>query len=239
MSRDPPPRTGPPDPHIGIISQAYDEFHHLDGCDLTYEGGTRDLIHQVARGEASSDDFAAYWNASTYSFPRGALRLRWLEEKEQGRATALFGRDLHHAAAAIVLTLDGVPHLLMGQEFDERSWRTWTSLFDPFELDWPAFDDDTFRHHQALIRLRNGWAALRQGSTEFVSGLPPGAIGYWRRGENQAVLVIVNLSRDPVGLPDKTTELRSLYARGLGLSAQGNAELAPFGCVIAALGFPA
>jgi hypothetical protein len=50
----------------------------------------------VARGEASSDDLAAYWNASTYSFPRGALRLRWLEEKEQGRATALFGRDLHH-----------------------------------------------------------------------------------------------------------------------------------------------
>ncbi|KQW03088.1 alpha-amylase family glycosyl hydrolase [Rhizobacter sp. Root1221] len=226
-------------PHIGIISQAYDEFHHLDSCDLTYEGGTRDLIHQVARGDATSDDFAAYWNASTYSFPRGALRLRWLEEKEQGRATALFGRNLHHAAAAIVLTLDGVPHLLMGQEFDEPSWRTWTSLFEPFELDWSAFDDDTFHHHQALIRLRNGWAALRQGSTEFISGLPPGVIGYWRRAASQAVQVVVNLSGNPVELPAEMTGLTSLYARGLGLSAQGNPDLAPFGCVIATDGLPA
>jgi glycosidase len=127
----------------------------------------------------------------------------------------------------------------MGQEFDEPSWRTWTSLFEPFELDWSAFDDDTFRHHQALIRLRNGWTALRQGSTEFIAGLPPGAIGYRRRGADQAVLVIVNLSRNPVGLPPESTGLTSLYARGLGLSAQGNAEIAPFGCVIAAQGLPA
>ncbi len=125
-------------PDIGIISQAYDEFHHLAACDLTYEGGTRDMILHIAAGTATAADFAQYWNASTYSFPRDALRLRWIEDKEQGRAAQFYGTALHRAAAAIILTLDGVPHILMGQEFNEPRWHTWTSLFEEFQLDWSA-----------------------------------------------------------------------------------------------------
>ena len=52
-------------------------------------------------------------------------------------------------------------------------------------------------------------------------------------------LVVVNLSGNPVELPAEMTGLTSLYARGLGLSAQGNPDLAPFGCVIATDGLPA
>ncbi len=220
-------------PDIGLISQSYDELHHLDSCDLTYEGGTRELIHQVALGEASALDFQRYWEASTYSFPRGALRMRWLEDKEQGRAFRLYGRGLHQAAAAIQVTLDGVPHILMGQEFNEPRWTGWACLFDDFTLDWASFDDDTFRHYQSLLRLRQQHAALRQGRVEFIAGLPQGVIGYWRGEAAERVRVIVNLSAASVTLPCEATPLHTLYAKGLSASATHDQVLAALGCWIA------
>ncbi|MBW8897275.1 MAG: hypothetical protein JF619_03995, partial [Massilia sp.] len=42
-------------PDIALISQAYDEYHHVAACDLTYEGGTRETLRRIAQ----------YWNEST------------------------------------------------------------------------------------------------------------------------------------------------------------------------------
>ena len=106
-------------PDIALLSQSTDELHHLDFADLTYDGGARDSLLRVATGELGADAIGWQWEELTYTFPRGALRLRWLEEKEQGRAFRFFGPGLHLAAAAVVLTLDGVSHLMMGQEFNE------------------------------------------------------------------------------------------------------------------------
>jgi len=33
-------------PDIALISQSYDEFHYLAACDLTYEGGTREMLRR-------------------------------------------------------------------------------------------------------------------------------------------------------------------------------------------------
>lgn len=66
-------------PELVLISQSYDELHHLGACDLTYEGGVRELIRQIARGEAEPLALQRYWEESTYSFPRGALQKSWCE----------------------------------------------------------------------------------------------------------------------------------------------------------------
>lgn len=34
-------------PGVALISQSYDEFHHLYACDLTYEGGIRALLDRI------------------------------------------------------------------------------------------------------------------------------------------------------------------------------------------------
>lgn len=198
-------------PDVALVSQAYDEFHHLEACDLTYEGGTRDVIRRIASGALPADAFRAYWEASTYSFPRGALRMRWLEDKEQGRADAFFGRDLHHAAATLVLTLDGVPHLLMGQELGDASWATWTSLFEPFSLDWTGTDAGTFAHYRTLIAVRANHPALRQGSVRFLPELPAGVVGLQRQAGEEVIDVWVNLGATPVTLAVSTGT--SLYER--------------------------
>ncbi|WP_342117840.1 alpha-amylase family glycosyl hydrolase [Pseudoduganella sp. OTU4001] len=187
-------------PELAIISQAYDEFHHFASCDLTYEGGTRAILLAIARGEASGADLARYWSESTYSFPRGALRLRWLDEKEQPRASSLLGAALR-PAAAVLLALDGVPHLMMGQEFGEPSWRDWTVLFDDYRIDWSAFDASIYAHYQRLLALRREHPALRRGEVAFLDGLPPGVVGFTRSTAQESVLLLANLSSGAATLP--------------------------------------
>jgi glycosidase len=225
-------------PDIALISQAYDEFHHLAACDLTYEGGTREMLRRVAHGEADARAFAQYWHESTYSFPRNALRLRWLEDKEQPRAAAVFGRDAHLAAASVLLTMDGVPHILMGQEFGESGWRDWTVLFDDWRLDWSAFDHDAFAHFGALVSLRQRHAALRRGATAFIDGVPDGVIGLSRSLPGEAIAVYANLAARPAALPQYLLDETGvpLYARGWDQDA---GSLDAHGCLVAPLRRPA
>jgi hypothetical protein len=215
-------------PDIGLISQSTDELHHLDACDLTYDGGARETMLRVATGKAGADALRWQWEESTYTFPRGALRMRWLEEKEQGRAYRYFGPQLHLAAAAVVLTLDGVPHLMMGQEFNEPRWDTWASLFDGMQLDWNSFDQATFCHYRALIALRREHDALRQGAVHFVRSGSAQLLLYWRSTPAQRILVAVNLSDQPCPLPAAIVAQRMLYAHGV-----DGASMAPYACAIA------
>ncbi len=216
-------------PDIALISQSYDEFHHLAACDLTYEGGTREMLRRVACGQADGAAFARYWNESAYSFPRGALRMRWLEDKEQGRVGAFLGREAHRPAAAVLLAMDGVPHILMGQEFNEPTWTGWQVLFDPYRLDWDAFDAAMFAHYQALIALRRREPALRAGATAFLDGLPPGAIGFSRSDIKGCVVVLANLSAAPVAFDASLAHAQPLYAQGW---QRDSATLAPYGWMI-------
>jgi glycosidase len=214
-------------PDIAIISQAYDEFHHLASCDLTYEGGTREVILRIASGKLDAGAFARYWNESTYSFPRGALRMRWLEDKEQARASAVLGAGAHRVAAALMLCLDGVPHILMGQEFDEPSWRDWTVLFDGYSLDWPAFNAGTHAHYRALIALRRQHPALRTGTTDFIDGLPEGVVGMVRSQAGERIAVFANLSNQAAKLP--AMAVQALYAQGWD---PDKSQLSAHGCLV-------
>lgn len=207
-------------PDIALISQSCDEFHHLAACDLTYEGGTREMLRR-----ADNTAFARYWNESTYSFPRGALRMRWLEDKEQGRIGAFLGTAAHRPAAAVILCMDGVPHILMGQEFNEPTWTGWQVLFDGWQPDWQAFDSVMYTHYQTLIALRRQHPALRTGATAFLDGLPHGAIGFTR----DDIVVLANLSAATLTVDAKLSRVEPLYESGW--HAQ-DAALAPHGWLI-------
>ncbi|MCK7598610.1 alpha-amylase family glycosyl hydrolase [Microbulbifer sp. CAU 1566] len=219
-------------PDIALISQAYDEFHHLAACDLTYEGGTREMLRRCVRGEVDNTAFARYWNESTYSFPRGALRMRWLEEKEQGRISNFLGHSAHRPAAVVQLTMDGVPHILMGQEFAESTWTDWAVLFDPYQLKWSAFDSDLYTHYQTLIRLRRSHSALRSGCTDFPQDIPAGCIGFIRRNDSERIVVLVNMSAKVCEFDSQFTHAKPLYAHGwdgVGVT------LSPYGWMIGAI----
>ncbi|TYP75380.1 alpha-amylase family glycosyl hydrolase [Paenibacillus methanolicus] len=180
-----------------LISQSYDEYHHLESCDLTYNGNPRILIRQMIDGTITQHDFITIYNSFKYSFPKNALRMNWLEDKEQSRIGEYLGAEHAAPAASILLTLEGVPLVMMGQEFNENTLSTWTSLFDEYQLDWDSFDTRMFEHYKFLTRLRTSEPAFWTGEFEFVRNSNNMALSYIRQHEGVTFLVIVNLSAEP------------------------------------------
>ncbi|NQX62140.1 alpha-amylase family glycosyl hydrolase [Paenibacillus qinlingensis] len=181
-----------------LISQSYDEFHHLESCDLTYDGKLRMLIRDWIDRKISQEEFMAIYNSFKYSFPQHALRMSWLEEKEQSRIAAYLGEKLAGPAATILLTLEGVPCLMMGQEFNEPTLATWASLFDEYELNWQQFNRQMFEHYAFLIQLRTSNPAFWKGKLTFIRNSGDMVVSYARQYERDTYLVVVNLSPEAV-----------------------------------------
>ncbi|MFB9330006.1 alpha-amylase family glycosyl hydrolase [Paenibacillus aurantiacus] len=208
---------------VVLISQSYDEYHHMEACDLTYDGSLRDVIRGISDRTLTQRDFMRIYDSYTYSFPRGALRMRWLEEKEQPRISEYLGYELAKPAASILMTVEGVPSLMMGQEFNEGTLRTWASLFEEYRLDWERFDREMYAHYQTLIRLRTRHAAFWKGKLEFVPNSEQSVLSYIRSSEEERFLVIVSLSELPlrVRLADATTTGELMNSRLIYRTGQG------------------
>lgn len=183
---------------VVLISQSYDEYHHLESCDLTYDGSLRLMIKDMTDKKITQSDFIKIYNSYKYSFPKGALRMRWLEEKERSRTWEYFGENLVKPATSILMTVEGVPFIMMGQEFNERTLNTWTSLFDEYQLDWQRFDQDIYEHYQFLVHLRTRHAALWNGELEFVPNSEEMVLSYVRSSSEDKFLVVINLSESPL-----------------------------------------
>ncbi|MDG0795074.1 alpha-amylase family glycosyl hydrolase [Cohnella ginsengisoli] len=182
---------------LALISQSYDEYHHLEACDLTYDGNPRILIRQMIDRTITQAEFSAIYHSYKYSFPKDALRMTWLEEKEQSRAWRHLGVAYAAPAASILLTLEGVPLVMMGQEFNENTLETWTSLFDAYRLNWASFDARLFEHYKFLIHLRTSEPAFWAGTLTFMPSSEKVALSYVREHEGIRFLIIVNLSEEP------------------------------------------
>ncbi|KGE19084.1 alpha-amylase family glycosyl hydrolase [Paenibacillus wynnii] len=169
-----------------LISQAYDEYH----------GNPRILVREMMDGTLTQSDFIAIYNSYKYSFPKHALRMSWLEEKERSRAIDFFGEKGAGPAASILLTLEGVPCLMMGQEFNENTLETWASLFDEYKLNWNSFDAEMFEHYKYLIHLRTNHPAFWLGELEFIPNSEEKVLSYTRKHEDSTYLIVVNLSVD-------------------------------------------
>ncbi|MUT64738.1 alpha-amylase family glycosyl hydrolase [Paenibacillus sp. NEAU-GSW1] len=181
-----------------LISQSYDEYHHLESCDLTYNGNPRILIRQMIDRTITQTDFITIYNSYKYSFPKNALRMNWLEDKEQSRIGEYLGIEHAEPAASILLTLEGVPLIMMGQEFNEHTMETWASLFDEYKLNWDSFDTGMFEHYKFLTRLRTSQPAFWAGELEFVRNSENMVLSFIRQHEGVKFLIIVNLSEDSV-----------------------------------------
>lgn len=179
---------------VVLISQSYDEYHHIESCDLTYDGSPRILINDMKERRITQKDFIEIYNSYKYSFPKDALRMSWLEEKEQSRISEYFGDELAMPAASILMTLEGIPLIMMGQEFNERTYRNWISLFDEYKLNWELFDQKMYEHYKFLINLRTNHAAFWNGELEFIDNSEPMVITYSRRSREEQFLIVVNLS---------------------------------------------
>lgn len=199
-----------------IISQAYDEYHHVESCDLTYDGGLRQLIHDMGLGNLTQDNFIKIYESFKYSFPKNSIRMRWLEEKDQMRAKEYFEGRLVFPAVSMLMTLEGVPLIMMGQEFNEKHYKNWTSLFNDFKLHWDEFDDEMYKHFKRLISIRNMNIALYEGEVIFIKNSSEKVISYLRKIKEEELIIIINLSMN-----DLEVKLSSEYIKQTTIGAYG------------------
>ena len=129
------------------------------------------------------------------------------------------------AAAALMLTSPGVPFVYYGEEVgmqgDQKDlwyrrpmqWSAATNsgfsagtLWEPLGPGWQSYNvevetdnpDSLLMHYRQLIQLRNEHAALRLGDLYIIKTTDERVYSILRVSENEAVLVLVNLSGDTV-----------------------------------------
>lgn len=201
-------------PDVLLLAESEDPELNSRGFDLTYAGGLRSATRDLALGAGTQYDFAKVYHAGKYGYPKGALRMHWFENHDQEHALKVFGPKAVYPAAAVLLTLDGVPLLLMGQEFGDSKWLDWHSLFDALQLGWDRFDKKLFAHYKALVALRKGSPALSRGEMTIVQNDNPKVVSYVRRHGAETVLVVVNLGTRDAEILLAPDELAALGLSG-------------------------
>lgn len=151
-----------------LLAESHEPVHNQLAFDLTYEEWLPGVLEAVAKGSQDARSIRGLLVQQEMEFPPGSLRLRYLENHDQLRAAARFGREASMAFALLLFTLDGVPLIYNGQEVGalERP-----SIFDPFTIDWMEGDPGaaaTRELYRALAHLRSDFPALRSGRLSFV-----------------------------------------------------------------------
>ncbi len=152
----------------------------------------------------------------------------FLTNHDINRVMSQLGGDVNKAkvAASMLLTAPGVPFLyygeevgLMGAKPDEdirrpMQWSAeknagfstsfpWRSPAKGWETNNVALETDApnslLSHYRTLIHLRNEHAALRVGQTWALRADTPALYAILRASQEETVLVVINLSGEPVG----------------------------------------
>jgi glycosidase len=151
----------------------------------------------------------------------------FLTNHDQNRVMSELGAEPEKAkvAASLLLTAPGVPFLYYGEEIgmqgekpDEHIRRPmqWSSdrfagftvgsPWEPLGPGWESFNvasetgdpASILAHYRALIHARNQHPALRVGDLSLLSSSKGGLYAILRASEAETVLVLVNLTGDPV-----------------------------------------
>ncbi|MFC7068546.1 alpha-amylase family glycosyl hydrolase [Halobaculum lipolyticum] len=136
-----------------------DPFMHEAEFHVHYDTTLYDTLRRVGRGDADADAlFDALDAGAVQGFPRSAVRMRYVENHDEGRYRAECGVDALRAAAAATFTLPGVPMVYYGQERGMTDYRG--------EMAWYDGDTALTDYHRRLSAARDEHAALREGAVE-------------------------------------------------------------------------
>jgi 1,4-alpha-glucan branching enzyme len=194
----------------------------LDG---EWDGHYRWRMRRVfSRGQIEEPEkFREILDPRSHAYQSGWQRVPYIESHDEERfmrellQAGYSGEDAlrrHHAAAAVTLTVPGVPMLYAGQEWGESTKK----VVGLNPLQWEVAEQparaelrEAFRE---LIQLRTGHRALHHDKIEILElDATTGTVVYLRPGVPESVLVAFNVSAEPVelDLSDTGTLVRELH----------------------------
>jgi cyclomaltodextrinase len=157
-------------------------------------------LTRVLTTGAPAREIRRTWEEQVRGFPRGTLHLRFSDNHDERRAIARFGEPGSLAAAALVMTLDGIPLVYNGMEVGDTSESGGPALTERLPIFWPVAERRpefpvAFR---SLVGLRRDHVALRRGATEWLGTSDEDRVlCFARRAPGEEVVVVVNLSSRP------------------------------------------
>ncbi|MCC9166868.1 alpha-amylase family glycosyl hydrolase [Pontibacter harenae] len=166
----------------------------------------------------------------------------FLTNHDQNRIMSEVNGDMNKAkmAAALLLTLPGSPYLYYGEEIGMRGKKPDELIREPFLWDVKAKDkirttwmqprystdesvpplavqmkdkNSIYNHYKSLLQLRNKSQALTYGELVPLELNTKGLSAFERASEKQSLLVLHNLSKDPISvkLPQQLSGYKKVY----------------------------
>ncbi len=197
----------------------HDPFYGEGEFDLHYDTSLYEVLRDAGAGEAPADAVAdAFDRAAWLGFDDPGAQMRYVENHDEDRYLAEYGRDALKAAAATVFALPGAPMIYAGQERGNENYRG--------PIRWHDGDNDLTDFHRDLAALREREPLLREGGVDFdpagvtvVDGDPERVTAFARTPEasgdggeggadetdGDALLVVVNFASEPatVAVPER------------------------------------
>lgn len=168
--------------------------------DLDYSWKLYHALDAVIQGRQSAKELRVAWEQSAAQYGIRALRLRFIDNQDESRAVVRFGLQGSLAAAAIVLTMDGVPLIYNGMEVGDTTESTAPALFERLPVFWSIAErrPEVTEFYRSMIDLRRTHNALTHGELRWLHNSDEQRIVTFERASpSERMVVIVNSSSQP------------------------------------------
>ena len=138
----------------------HDPFYGEGQFDIHYDTSVYEALRAIGAGDAPADALAdAFDRAAWLGFGDPTRQMRYVENHDEERYLAEYGREALLAAVAATFTLPGAPLVYAGQERGNETYRG--------PIRWHDGDNDLTDFHRALAALRERESLLRDGAVNF------------------------------------------------------------------------
>ncbi|MYL66229.1 alpha-amylase family glycosyl hydrolase [Halorubrum distributum] len=209
------------------------EFHRH------YDTSLYEALRAIGAGDEPADAIeTALARGEWLGFDDPASQMRYVENHDEDRYLAEYGRDALRAAAAVTFTLPGAPMIYAGQERGNETYRG--------PIRWHDGDNALTEFHRELAALRAAEPVLRTGAIDFdgraadvrvVEGDAERVTAYERTppeegevdggvgaADGDPLLVVVNFAEEPatVAVPEEVEA--DLFGDGSATERDGDGE---------------
>jgi glycosidase len=179
-------------PDIFLLAEWEDPKMHLKQFDATYDWSLYHTLKSIRKGEEKAERAIDLVLEKEAQYPRGSLRMRFIENHDEQRAAKIFGLQGYRPFATFIFTQRGTPLIYAGQEAADTVKPT---LFDKVEVPWSEADLQVTEFYQELTRLRSDHSVFVHGETvKIPTDRPSEIVAYARRSDDHVAIVALNFS---------------------------------------------
>ncbi len=174
-----------------LLAEWQDARLHTVAFHASYDWILYRALRDTALGRKGATAVGEALETWSRNFPRHAIPLRFVENHDEPRAAAVFGRDRLPAYTAVAYLSGGWPLVYAGQEAGAAHR---PSLFEREPVDFDSGTGSGLVRDLLAVRARSPW---REGETAMLStDRPETVVALTRRAGDREGVLVANLGRD-------------------------------------------